>query len=98
MDTRRNGITPAELASEGSGLLAGLGIISMALFPLALPALIIALPLALPLIVVLPPALAIWLLARGVRRLVRHGRAGSARDQAEPRREPRRATALTGTG
>jgi hypothetical protein len=97
MDARSNGTSPAELASEASSLLAGLGILSVALFPFAVPGLVLALVLVLPLIVLAPPALAIWLLVRVVGRLVGRARPSSGGDQADPRREPRQITAWTGT-
>jgi hypothetical protein len=97
MDARSNRTSPAELASEASSLLAGLGILSVALFPFALPGLVLALVLVLPLIVLAPPALAIWLLVRGVVRLVGRARPISAGNQADARREPRQITVWTGT-
>jgi hypothetical protein len=39
--------SPAEVTTEVSGLLGGLGIITMALFPFALPGLLLALPLVI---------------------------------------------------
>jgi hypothetical protein len=89
MDARRNGISTAELASEASTLLGGLGILSVALFPFAVPALVLGFVLVLPLIVLVPPVLAIWLLVRGVARLLRRTRSRPAADQAEPLRKPR---------
>ena len=97
MNARSNRTSPAELASEASSLLAGLGIISVVLFPFALPGLVLALVLALPLIVLAPPALAIWLLVRGIAWLLRRARPSSADNQAAPRREPRHVTVWTGT-
>jgi hypothetical protein len=93
MDARSNRTSPAELASEASSLLAGLGILSVALFPFAVPGLVLALLLVLPLIVLAPPALAIWLLVRVVGRLVGRARPSSGGDQAEPRQ----ITVWTGT-
>ena len=97
MNARSNGTSPAELASEASSLLAGLGILSVTLFPFALPGLVFALALALPLIVLAPPALAIWLLVRGVARLLGRARPSSRGNQADTRREPRQITVWTGT-
>jgi hypothetical protein len=96
MDARSNRTSPAELASEASSLLAGLGILSVALFPFALPGLVLALVLALPLIVLAPPV-ATWLLARGVARLLGRARTRSSDNQADARREPRQITVWTGT-
>jgi hypothetical protein len=50
----------AEVATEVTGLFAGLGILTMALFPFALPGLLLALPLALlvaPLALIAVPVL-----------------------------------------
>jgi hypothetical protein len=57
----------------------GLGVITMTWFPFALPGLVLAVALALPLLVLALPAALIWLLVRGVSRLL--GR-GAAPDQA----------------
>jgi hypothetical protein len=70
MDARSNEPTPAELASELGALGTGLGILSFTFFPFALPALVLTLVLVLPLIVLAVPALATWLLVRGVARLL----------------------------
>jgi hypothetical protein len=97
MDARSNRTSPAELASEASSLLAGLGILSVALFPFALPGLVLALVLALPLIVLAPPALVTWLLVRGVARMLGRARTRSLGNQADARREPRQITVWMGT-
>lgn len=97
MDARSNRTSPAELASEASSLLAGLGILSVALFPFAVPGLVLALVLALPLIALAPPALVIWLLVRGVARLLGRARPRARDNQADARREPRQITVWTGT-
>jgi hypothetical protein len=47
MNAPRTAPSSAELATEVNGLLTGLGILTMALFPFALPGLLLALPLAL---------------------------------------------------
>lgn len=75
MDVRRNEISPAELVSEVGALLTGLGVLSVMLAPLAVPALLLALVLVLPLLVLALPALAVWLLVKGISRLL--GRAAS---------------------
>jgi len=49
----------------------GLGVITMTWFPFALPGLVLAVALVLPLLVLALPAALIWLLARGVSRLLR---------------------------
>jgi lysozyme family protein len=77
MDARINETSTADLAGEVGALATGLGILSTTFFPLALPALAFALLVALPLIVLALPAVTIWLLARGVARLLGHRRAAS---------------------
>jgi hypothetical protein len=59
--------SPQEVATEVNGLLVGLGIITMALSPFALPGLLLALPLVIPLVPVALVAGALWLLARLLR-------------------------------
>ena len=56
--------TPADLVTEAGGLGTGVGIVLFALFPFALPGLVLALPLLLPLapLALLIPA--VWLLRR----------------------------------
>jgi hypothetical protein len=74
MDAPRAPLSTSEVASETSGLMAGLGIITMALFPFAVPGLVLALVLVLPAIPLVLAGLVVWLLARIVRaplRLVR---------------------------
>jgi hypothetical protein len=70
MDARSNGTSPAELVSEVGAVATGLGVLSVMLFPLAVPALVLTLVLVLPLIVLAAPLLAAWLLVRGVARLL----------------------------
>jgi hypothetical protein len=77
MDTRSNETSPADLAAEVGALGTGLGILSTTFFPLALPALAFGLLLVLPLILLALPALAVWLLVRGVSRLLGRHRAAS---------------------
>jgi hypothetical protein len=87
MDARSNGTSPAELVSEVGAVATGLGVLSVMLFPLALPALLVTLVLVLPLIVLAGPILAAWLLVRGVRRLL--GRRRTASDEhRRPKAEP----------
>ena len=64
MDAPRAPLSTSDVASEASGLLAGLGIITMALFPFAMPGLLLALLLVLPAIPLALVALVVWLLAR----------------------------------
>lgn len=56
--------SPPEVATEVNGLLVGLGIITMALSPFALPGLVLVLPLVIPLVPVALVAGALWLLVR----------------------------------
>jgi hypothetical protein len=82
MNTSRSTPSTTEIATEVNGLLAGLGILTTALFPFALPGLVLALPLALPLvaglIIAIPILLPLWLV-RAVRRRLAKAKDGSAR-------------------
>lgn len=82
MDTRGNRISSEELVSEVSGLLTGLGVISIALFPFAVPLLALTLVLALPVVLLAIPALALWLCVRSVSWLWRHLPSAAAGRQA----------------
>ena len=53
-----------DVATEVNRLLVGLGILTMALFPFALPGLLLALLLVLPTVPLALAAVAVWLLAR----------------------------------
>ena len=64
MHARNDAPSPPEVATEVSGLLVGLGIITMALSPFALPGLVLALPLLIPLVPLALVAGALWLLTR----------------------------------
>jgi hypothetical protein len=64
MDAPHTAPSTSEFASEAGGLLAGLGIITMTLFPFALPGLVLALLLVLPALPLALVALVVWLLAR----------------------------------
>jgi hypothetical protein len=64
MNARNQAPSPPEVATEAASLLAGLGIITMALSPFALPGLVLALPLIIPVIPLALLAGALWLLAR----------------------------------
>jgi hypothetical protein len=92
MDANTNKTDLGELASETGGLMTGLGVISMTWFPFALPALVMAAVLVLPLVVLAPPVLLIWLLVRGIRRLLRRG---ASEHPLEERPQPARRIALT---
>jgi hypothetical protein len=86
MDTSRATHSTSEVATETGGLLAGFGIITAALFPFALPGLLLVVaPLALValagVVLALPIVLPLWLVRSLRRRL-------SARERAEPRRQP----------
>jgi hypothetical protein len=56
--------SPPEVATEVNGILVGLGIVTMALSPFALPGLVLALPLIIPMIPLALLAGALWLLIR----------------------------------
>jgi hypothetical protein len=64
MHARNQAPSPPEVATEAGGLLVGLGIITMALSPFALPGLVLALPLIIPVIPLALLAGALWLLTR----------------------------------
>ena len=64
MDTSRAALSSSEVASEAGSLVVGLGIITMALSPFAVPGLLLALLLVLPLAPLALVAGALWLLAR----------------------------------
>jgi hypothetical protein len=84
MDQNSNETDLGEMASEMGGLMTGLGVISMTWFPFALPALVMAAILALPLVVLGLPALAIWLMVRGARRLTAGTRRSRPADSPRP--------------
>jgi hypothetical protein len=82
MNTPRATPSTTEVATEVNGLLAGLGILTVALFPFALPGLLfVVVPLALLALVgallAMPVVLALWLV-----RTLRRNRAGLSRDGA----------------
>jgi hypothetical protein len=84
MDQNSNETDLGEMASEMGGLMTGLGVISMTWFPFALPALVMAAVLAVPLVVLGLPALAVWLMVRGVRRLAAGARRSRPTDSPRP--------------
>ena len=66
-----NGIRRGEIVDEASNWLVGGGIVTMALFPLALPGIALLLIAALPLVALALPFLLIWGIGVAVFRLVR---------------------------
>jgi membrane protein implicated in regulation of membrane protease activity len=90
MDTSRSTSSTTEIATEVSGLLAGLGILTTALFPFALPGLLLAAPLALVavagLLLAIPVVLPVWLVRVVRRRLARAKDLGSTPPQVTSRR------------
>jgi hypothetical protein len=64
MHASRPAPSSAEVTTEVTGLLVGLGVLTTALFPFALPALLLALPLVLPVAPLALGAAALWLLVR----------------------------------
>jgi Flp pilus assembly protein TadB len=93
MATPRSTPTPADAAAEVASLSAGLGIITMALFPFALPGILlfVVLPLILlaaPLVVLGAVLVPLVLLARVVMRAVSRRRGARKPRPAAPRRSP----------
>jgi hypothetical protein len=64
MHAPRPAPSSAQVTTEVSGLLVGLGILTTFLFPFALPALVLALPLVLLVAPLALGAAALWLLVR----------------------------------
>jgi hypothetical protein len=77
-----NGTSRGEIVDEASNWLVGGGIVTMALFPLALPGIALAVIAAIPLLALALPVLLIWGMAVAASRLVR----GVARLVTRPRR------------
>ena len=106
MPPQRGAFSSAEVAGEANTMLAGLGILTMALFPLTIPGLLlfVVLPLALVAIPALPLLLPIWLLRVARRRRERAVREPEprVREVSPMRTRPRgasvSATAPTGRG
>jgi hypothetical protein len=67
MDAPSPTSSPAEIAEEVGGLLVGLGVLTMALMPFALPGLLLALVLVLPVAPLALGAAAVVLLVRRLR-------------------------------
>jgi hypothetical protein len=88
MDELREVSTPADVGAELADLAAGLGIVTMALFPLALPALLLLAPLALPAVAVLlvasPAVVARWIARFVQRQRPRRATAGVAYPRLVP--------------
>ena len=72
MDTPRTQPSPADVAAEVTSFSAGLGILTIPLFPFALPGLLLAfgplIPVALAAVLLAIPFVPLIWLARGVRR------------------------------
>jgi Flp pilus assembly protein TadB len=89
MNTPRRTPSSAEVATELNGLLAGLGILTMALFPIALPGLLlfVVAPLALVAVVgvllAIPLVLPVWLARTLMRSRARRRRAQPADGSAD---------------
>jgi hypothetical protein len=90
MDAHTDRTSPGELFSEVGGLMTGLGVISFALFPFAVPLIALTALAALPLVLLAVLLLPIWLLARGVSRQLRRIERTRAGRRADAEREPRR--------
>jgi hypothetical protein len=87
MDAPRAQLSTSEVALEAGSWMVGLGVVSMTLFPFALPGLVLALVLVLPALPLMLVALVIWLLARIIRlplRLMRSRRAAAAQPDEAP--------------
>ena len=85
MHAPRRAPSSAEIGTEVNGLLAGLGILTMTLFPFALPGLLLALLLVLPLAPLVLGAVALTLLFRFLGKVLRGARA-LMRSGSHPRR------------
>ena len=87
MDAPRAQLSTSEVALEAGNWMVGLGVISMTLFPFALPGLVLALVLVLPALPLALVALVIWLLARIILlplRLLRRRRAAASLPDEAP--------------
>jgi hypothetical protein len=80
-----NGTSRGEIIDEASNWLVGGGIVTMALFPLALPGIVLLVVAAMPLLALAVPFLLIGALAVGIARLAR----GLARMAGRLRRSAR---------
>jgi hypothetical protein len=80
-----------DVVTEVNGLLAGLGILTTALFPFALPGLVLALPLALLVLPLVVGAVAVWILARvfALLRALATALVGNGRHRGAERDQPR---------
>jgi hypothetical protein len=90
MDTRSESPSPADLAVEAGGLIQGLGTLTIALFPFAIPLLVLVIgPIAVlalaGLVLALPILLPLWLGGLALRALRgRRERYASARPRSTP--------------
>ncbi|HEX6117553.1 MAG TPA: hypothetical protein VFY99_10665 [Solirubrobacterales bacterium] len=75
----------ASTAGNVAGALTGIGIITMVLFPLLIPGILITLPFVLPFALLALPAIAIAGLVAAIRAIARRVRAKRP-DEASPRR------------
>jgi hypothetical protein len=95
MNGSRAAPSPADVAQEGSTLLAGFGILTIQIFPFALPLLVLVIGPFAPLALIVPPLVAIvilplWLIRTIVRLLTRRrGGAKAARPAAAAQRDRR---------
>jgi hypothetical protein len=88
MDAHSESTSPADLAGEAGGLIAGLGILTIQLFPIAMPLLILVIgPLAVlalaGLVLILPILLPLWLGRLALRALHRTPAWGAAHARGE---------------
>ena len=90
--------SPADLIDGTLGLAAGLGIITMALFPLAIPLLALTAIALIPLLLI--PVVAVLIAAPFLllRRLFRRAAAPEPGRRSTPRRKPARQAGLAGCG
>jgi hypothetical protein len=79
MPTRATDIDAAELAEEASAWAVGGGIITMALFPMALPLILLTVAAAIPLLLLVLPVVLLAAAVAGLRRLRRIIRVPDAR-------------------
>jgi hypothetical protein len=94
MDAPRAQLSTSEVASEAGNWMVGLGIITMTLFPLALPGLLLALVVVVPALPLVLVALVIWLLSRIV--VVPLRRLRTRRADASHAAEPHALTQISG--
>jgi hypothetical protein len=71
MQPNRDTPSAGDVSMEAANLLGGLGILTIQVMPLALPALILLLPLVIPLLAIALVVLPFWLVGRAARALAR---------------------------